>query len=193
MNAVARHPARSIWAGLGAALLAGCAPSYSPDTYASHAVQQANRVDQGVLIGVRLVSVSADITNGSITGSAAGGIAGSQTATGVVAAFGALGGAVVGGLAGTALAHTMGDVHAYEYIVRKDDGGLLSVTQQDHAPLAVGAHVLVIAGVQARVLPDYTVALTPPPPPGPVEVAPHPSAVISESLPPLQLTQPAAP
>ncbi len=177
-----------------AVLVAGCAPNYLPDTYASHAVQQANRVDQGVLIGVRPVKVSADVTNGGVTGSAAGGIAGSQTATGAVAAFSALGGAVIGGLAGSAISHSIGDVRAYEYIVRKDDGGLLSVTQQDHAPLTLGQRVLVIAGAQARVVSDYTVDPTPPPlPPAPVELAPAPEPVIAEPLPPVQLTQPATP
>ena len=42
-----------------AATVTGCGPSYSPNTYASNAVQQANKVDQGVLVGVREVDVSA--------------------------------------------------------------------------------------------------------------------------------------
>jgi len=138
-----------------------------------------------VLVGVRPVKVSAEGTVGTVTGSAAGGIVGTQTATGVASAFGALGGAVVGGLAGSAIEHSVGDVRAWEYIVRKEDGELLSVTQQDHVALALGQKVLVIAGLQARVVPDYTVAIAPPPPPPtPVEVAPAPAPVIVETLPP---------
>ncbi len=149
-----------------AALLAvaGCSPDYSANSYNSTAVQQANKVDQGVVIGRRSVGVVAGGTVGAVTGGAAGGIAGSQVGNGVTAAFGALGGSVVGGLVGSAVEKTTGETHAYEYIVRKAAGELLSVTQQDAKPLEVGQRVLVIAGNQARIVPDYTVQLDPAPP-----------------------------
>jgi len=140
-----------------AAGLAGCGPDYSPNTYASNAVQQANKVDQGVVVGVRQVDVSASGTVGTVTGAAAGGIAGSQVGSGATSAFTALGGSLVGGLAGAAAEHATSDTKAFEYIVRKTNGELLSVTQKDDAPLAIGQKVLVIAGNQARVVADYTV------------------------------------
>jgi outer membrane lipoprotein SlyB len=145
--------------GLGLVLagLSGCGPSYSPDTYATNAVQQANKVEQGTVIGVRPVAVSASGTTGAVTGAAAGGIAGAQVGTGATSAFSSLGGALVGGLAGTAAEHVVADTSAFEYIVRKGNGDLVSVTQKDKTPLALGQHVLVIAGNQARVIPDYTV------------------------------------
>jgi outer membrane lipoprotein SlyB len=142
--------------GLILATLAGCGPTYSPDTYASNAVQQANKVEQGVVIGVRDVAVSASDTVGTVTGAAAGGIAGSQVGVGVTSAFASLGGALVGGIAGSAAAHVSEDTKAFEYIVKKGNGDLVSVTQKDKTPLALGQHVLVIAGNQARVVPDYT-------------------------------------
>ena len=146
------------WAlGVGVlALLAGCAPSYSPNTYASNAAQQAAKVDQGIVVGVREVAVSANTTAGTVTGAAAGGIAGSQVGTGVTSAFGALGGSLLGGIAGSAAEHVQGDTKAFEYIVRKPGGDLISVTQTDDHPLTIGQHVLVIAGQQARIVPDYT-------------------------------------
>jgi outer membrane lipoprotein SlyB len=137
--------------------LSACAPSYSPDTYASSAVQQANKVEQGVVIGVRDVAVTAAGTAGAVTGAAAGGIAGSQMGVGTTSAFASLGGALVGGIAGTTVEHVTADTKAFEYIVRKENGELVSVTQKDRTPLALGQHVLVIAGSQARVVPDYTV------------------------------------
>ena len=137
--------------------MAGCAPSYSPDTYASNAAQQANKVEQGVIAGVRPVGVSATGTVGTVTGAAAGGIVGSQVATGAAAAFTSLGGALVGGLGGSAVEHMTADTAAFEYIVRKTNGDLVSVTQRDKTPLALGEKVLVIGGTQARVVPDYTV------------------------------------
>jgi outer membrane lipoprotein SlyB len=79
----------------------------------------------------------------------------------VAGAFGALGGSVVGGLVGVSVEHAAGDTKAYEYIVRKPNGDLVSVTQKDESPLSVGRHVLVIAGAQARIVPDYTVIADP--------------------------------
>jgi len=174
-----------------AAWVAGCGPSYSPNTYASSAVQQANKVDQGVLVGVREVGVTASGTTGALVGGAAGGIAGSQVGSGVGSAFGALGGSLVGGLAGSAAEHVTGDTRAFEYIVRKANGDLLSVTQRDELPLAVGQKVLVIAGSQARVVPDYTVPMEPPPKPAeatpkeaPTTTAPGPPPVDAVPLAP---------
>ena len=139
------------------AVLAGCTPSYSPDTYASTAVQQASKVEQGVVAGVRKVAVTASGATGAVTGAAAGGIAGSQAPVGGLSAFTALGGSLVGGLIGTGVERAAGDTTAYEYVVRKTSNGeLLSVTQKDEVPLALGQKVLVIAGSQARIVPDYT-------------------------------------
>lgn len=156
--------------------LLGCKPDYSPNTYASNAAQQAAKVDQGVVVGVRDVAVSANTTVGAVTGGAAGGIAGSQVGTGVTSAFGALGGAVLGGVAGSAAEHVQGDTTAYEYIVRKANGDLVSVTQKDVEPLKLGQRVLVISGQQARIVPDYTV---------PVEAASVPRPAEPPSVPPV--------
>jgi outer membrane lipoprotein SlyB len=140
--------------------LSGCGPSYSPDTYATNAVQQANKAEQGVIVGVRKVAISAAGTVGTVTGAAAGGIAGSQVGVGPVSAFSALGGSLVGGLAGSAVEHASADTDAFEYIVRKPNNELVSITQRDKVPLAIGEKVLVIGGNQARVVPDYTVTVT---------------------------------
>jgi outer membrane lipoprotein SlyB len=177
------------------AVLSGCAPSYSPNTYAAAAAQQASKVDRGVVIGVRQVKISADATLGTVTGAAAGGIAGSTVNDdGPVKALSALGGSVLGGLVGSGVQHAEGDTTAFEYIVRESDASLVSVTQRDKAPLPIGERVLVIAGKQARIVPDYTVPLpspqpsataarnaTPHAPDAPVAagtatVAPHPEA-----------------
>ncbi|HVZ09112.1 hypothetical protein [Rhodopila sp.] len=143
--------------------LSACGPKYSPDTYSTNAVQQANKVDQGVIVGVRQVDISATGATGTVTGAAAGGIAGAQVGSGPVAALSALGGSLVGGIAGSAVEHATVDTTAYEYVVQKKSGELVSVTQKDKTPLAVGLHVLVIAGNQARIVPDYTLAADPAP------------------------------
>jgi outer membrane lipoprotein SlyB len=161
-----RHMPTHLFPSLAALVLAiglsGCGPSYSPNSYASNAAQLANKVDQGVVIGVRPVLINADTTLGTGTGAAAGGIAGSTLGGGSVGALGALGGSVTGGIVGNVVSHTAGDTDGFEYIVRKTNGDktngdLMSVTQKDAAPLGIGAHVLIIEGPQARIVADYTV------------------------------------
>ena len=155
--------------------LAGCTPSYSPDTYASSAVQQASKVEQGVVVGVRKVGVQASGATGAVSGAAAGGIAGSQVPVG--GALTTLGGTLVGGLVGTGIERATGDTTAFEYIVRKPNNELVSVTQRDPAAIPIGQKVLVIAGSQARIVPDYTVPPEPPaPPPKPEPPAVPPPA-----------------
>jgi len=147
--------------------LAACGPDYSPNTYASSAVQQAARVDQGVVVGVRRVGVTPQGTTGALAGAAAGAAVGAQVPVGsaMSATLGAIGGSLIGGIVGSGAEKATGETQAWEYIVRKSAGELVSVTQRDETPLAVGTKVLVIAGSQARIVPDYTVATEPPTPP----------------------------
>ncbi len=181
-------------AGLWVALaLAGCGQSFSPNTYDTTAVQKANPVEQGVIVGVRPVDVTTQGDTGAVTGAAAGAIAGSQVpGAGTTSALGALGGGLIGSLVGRSAEKVAGKTTAFEYIVRKSDDKLISVTQQNETPLAVGQHVLVIAGSQARIVPDYTVdvpkpvTITPVPSPAPIVVEPMPApagpAKVPESL-----------
>ncbi|WP_395455728.1 hypothetical protein ACHMW5_11425 [Azospirillum melinis] len=137
--------------------LAGCTSDYSPNTYASSAVQQANKVEPGIVVGFRQVAISANGTVGAVSGGAAGGILGAQVGTGGMnAALGTVGGTAIGGLLGTAMEHIAGDTNGWEYIVRKSNGELLSLTQKEPQPLPIGQKVLVITGSQARIVPDYS-------------------------------------
>jgi outer membrane lipoprotein SlyB len=164
--------------------LAACGPRYSPDAYATRAVQQMNRVEQGVVIGRRVVMVEAGGETGAATGAAAGGIIGSQAPGGNMAgAIGGVGGALLGGLFGSAAERVAGSTGAFEYIVRKADGQLVSVTQRDETPLEIGARVLVIAGSQARIVADYTAPVDPPPPATPSPPSTPPAAMPAEPAP----------
>ncbi|WP_449226780.1 hypothetical protein [Azospirillum argentinense] len=153
---------RTVMFGLPAAalvvgILAGCTPNYSPNTYAATATQQANKVERAVVIGFRQVKISTSGTVGAVTGGAAGGVLGSQSGTfGINSALGAVGGTAIGGLIGTSIEHVTGDTTGWEYIVRKPDGELLSVTQREEKPIEIGQKVLVIAGNQARIVADYS-------------------------------------
>ena len=144
--------------------LAGCTSDYSPNTYASSAVQQANKVEPAVVVGFRQVAISANGTVGAVSGGAAGGILGAQVGSGGMnAALGTVGGTAIGGLLGTAMEHIAGDTTGWEYIVRKSNGDLLSLTQKEPQPLPIGQKVLVITGSQARIVPDYSTPLEPAP------------------------------
>jgi outer membrane lipoprotein SlyB len=117
-------------------------------------------VQRGVIIGVRLVLISADGTIGAAAGGAAGGVAGAQASGGpVTTALGAVGGALVGGIGGAAAEQAVADAKGWEYIVQETGGSLVSVTQTSKMALPVGLHVLVIDGKQARIVPDYTVQI----------------------------------
>jgi len=182
-----------------ATAVTSCGPSYSPNTYATDAVQQAAKVDPGIIVGVRAVDIAASGTTGAVVGAAAGGIAGSQVGEGAEKALTTLGSTLMGGIAGSAAEHAVSDTQGYEYIVREPKGDLVSVTQKDKVPLAIGQKVLVIAGKQARVVPDYTVAVdtgsgekTPEPskqanaatpPPAPVSTTPLPAPADAETGP----------
>jgi len=142
---------------LALAALAGCTPDYSPNTYASNAVQQANKVEPAIVVGFRQVEISASGTVGAVSGGAAGGILGAQAGSGgITTALSGVGGAVVGSLVGTGIEHATSDTTGWEYIVRKSNGELLSLTQREPTPLPLGQKVLVITGNQARIVPDYS-------------------------------------
>jgi len=191
--------------GLLAAVFAvtGCSPSYSPNVYSGAAVQQADKVEAGTVIGFRQVEIQSDGTVGAIAGGAAGGVLGSQAGEGPVSnALGAVGGALAGGLAGTFVEHTTGDTTGWEYIVRESKGDLVSVTQRQDKPLTVGQKVLVIYGKQARIIPDYTTVSAPPPTPTPAPVTnksgaayvpPVAGPVTAASAPPTPITPASTP
>ncbi len=144
---------------IGLAAVVGCGPSCSPNTYATGAVQQVNKVEPGVVIGFRQVTISAGATGG-----AAGGVLGGTQSplVGINSALGAVGGTAIGSIIGTTIEHASGDTTGWEYIVRKANGDLLSVTQREQAPLPLGQKVLVIAGNQARIVADYSVEIAAP-------------------------------
>ncbi|MBI5163233.1 MAG: hypothetical protein HY985_04945 [Magnetospirillum sp.] len=175
-----------------------CTPDYSPDIYASNVVQLANKVESGLVIGFREVEIRANGTVGAVTGGAVGGILGAQAGEfGLNPALGGVGGSAVGGLLGTAIAHATADTTGWEYIVRKDNGELLSVTQREPVPIPLGQKVLVITGPQARIIRDYS-APPPPPPAAPVKdrlaepAAPPPVPVpVADAEPPAAAPSPA--
>jgi len=152
---------------LAAGLLTACGSNFSANEYSARAVQQANPVQQGTVVGSRRVAIAAGGETGATAGAAAGGAIGGAAAAGnsVSTALGAVGGALLGSLVGTAAERASANTDAVEYIIRKNsDGSLVSVTQRDQVPIPLGTAVLVITGNQARVVPDYISTEAEPPP-----------------------------
>jgi outer membrane lipoprotein SlyB len=179
---------------VAALALTACAGEHSPDVYAADAVQQANKVEPGVVVGFRQVTISASGKVGAVTGGAAGGILGGSQAgsLGVSSALGAVGGTAIGGIIGNTIERVAGDTTGWEYIVRKPDGGMLSLTQREPKPIPVGQKVLVITGSQARIVADYAGVGEPHPAPAPaITPAPAKEAPTFKDEGPTQLTPPA--
>ncbi|GGF25798.1 hypothetical protein GCM10011611_34840 [Aliidongia dinghuensis] len=144
--------------GCGLALVAlmlnACQNGYSPDHYSSASMQQASKVDRATVQSVRSVDVDGTAGAGALVGGAAGGIGGSSFGSGGGSAAATLGGVLVGAAIGALVEKSATDTQAFEYIVQKQNGDLMSVTQKDAQPLAVGQKVMLIYGVKARLIPD---------------------------------------
>jgi outer membrane lipoprotein SlyB len=125
--------------------LLGCGSNPASGPQAANA-QQANRTDQGIIVGVRSASIAA---------------ATAQIGTDPNSAFSALRGSLAFAPTTAVADHPASAARAYEYIVRKANAELVSVTQRDTVPLVLAQHVLVISGNQAHVVPDGAVALAP--------------------------------
>lgn len=114
---------------------------------------QVSPTEEGVVVSSKLVKYdSSDIGIGTITGAAAGGIAGSSLGGNTqMNMLGALGGAVAGGMVGKQFDKNLGT----EYIIRFNSGRTSSVIVRDQNPLPNGARVLVIFDKEPRVVPVY--------------------------------------
>ncbi|HEV2674912.1 MAG TPA: hypothetical protein VGV37_10255 [Aliidongia sp.] len=147
-------------AGVGLAavalMLSACQHGYSPDRYSTASMQQATKVDRAVVQSVRLVDVDGTAGAGALVGGAAGGIGGASFGSGGGSAAAALGGVLVGAAIGALVEKSATETQAFEYIVMKQSGDLMSVTQKDAQPLAVGQKVMLIYGIKARLIPDTT-------------------------------------
>jgi outer membrane lipoprotein SlyB len=104
----------------------------------------ASRTVEGVVVSKRPVKVSGTTGVGGESGSAIGAVAGSGIGSGgrdnIV---GAIGGAVVGGIAGAAIEQSSTKQSAFEYIVKSDVTGLMTIIQSD-GDINVGDSVFIV-------------------------------------------------
>lgn len=154
----------TLFAAIAATSLSGCAYQTGPNVYEPYAVGQAAQTELGVVQSARPVEVSSQGGTGigATVGAVAGGIAGAQIGPSryhhrghshrylsAGSALGALGGALVGGLIGAAIERDVTRQTATEYIVRLDDGSMITIVQGSQ-PLAPGQRVFLQTPYRGR-------------------------------------------
>lgn len=139
---------------MSVSVLLGCAaPNASNQQYDRSALASATRTIEGEVVSKRQVKVNASSGTGAAAGGALGGIAGSSIGS---SGRDNLAGAVVGVLAGAAIGaaaeSSAQTIEAFEYIVRSNVAGLLTIVQTD-ATFVVGDKVFVVLGAKPVIVP----------------------------------------
>ncbi len=138
---------------LMAGMLAGCADNINSDHYSTSQTGKVSTVSQCTVLSVRQVGVNDSSGAGTMIGGLAGGLAGSTIGHGHSAnMLGAVGGALLGGLAGSAAEKGLTSQTGLEYIVKLDNGQVISVTQGTGQALGIGQRCLVLFGSTTRVI-----------------------------------------
>ena len=136
-----------------ALLLAGCADNINSDHYYTNQAGRVSTVAQCTVLSVRYVTVDSEGGAGTLIGGIAGGVAGSTIGGGSTAhTLGAVGGALLGGVVGNVAEKGLSNQTGLEYIVKLDNGQVISITQGSGQALGVGQRCLVLFGSTNRVI-----------------------------------------
>ncbi|MGL4371644.1 MAG: hypothetical protein ACRCTK_03210 [Alphaproteobacteria bacterium] len=144
-------------------LLSGCARDISSNTYKASHVGEASFTYQGVVANVREVQVEEgerleENAAGVGIGALAGGAAGYQFGGGRGQIATTAAGAILGGVAGAYAEKALKSQKGLEYVVRLDNGQIMTIVQGLDPRLNPGQRVLVLvsnAG-RSRVVADQT-------------------------------------
>ncbi len=123
--------------------LTACGIGDTNTTYQRYEIGQQGVVSTGQIIAINQIQTAGQNDIGSLGGAIAGGAAGSMiggnTAVNII---GATGGAILGGLLGSKTQEALTKDMAYEFIVRKSNGQMISIVQSNELHLRVGDQVL---------------------------------------------------
>jgi outer membrane lipoprotein SlyB len=137
--------------------LAACAtPDMTSRSFPAQQAGQVSRVEPGVIVNVRSVTIEGGRTTfGPVVGAALGGVAGSMVGGGTQEnILGAIAGATLGGLGGRAIQRAGARQQGWAYVVSKLDGELVSIVQADDPPMAPGQAVFVeYSADRVRIIP----------------------------------------
>ena len=128
--------------------------TYGPEEYGPWEAGAPARVERGVVIGARPISLGGyDSGGGAVVGGVSGGLIGSSLAGRHDGFAGGVAGAVLGALAGSAIERANRQP-GFAYLIRFDrDGTEVEIPQADRYPLRQGVHVAVSYGPRVRVIP----------------------------------------
>lgn len=136
-----------------ASLLTGCQADINSNQYSTGAVGKVNTATPCSVLSVRQVSVKNDNQLGTVIGGLAGGVAGYSIGSGSTAHnLGAIGGAVLGGLAGNATQGALSSQGGYEYVVKLDNGQVMTLTQGTDVLLTPGQKCMILFGNPSRLI-----------------------------------------
>jgi len=125
----------------------GCSsPNATNKNYSTQSLRSASRTVEAKIVSKRAVTVAGNSDIGGLAGTALGATAGSAIGGGGRANLaGAIVGAVAGGLAGSAIEKNVTEQNAFEYIVKLNNGELLTIIQSD-AEFMLDEPVFVVLG-----------------------------------------------
>lgn len=130
-------------------LLTSCMRQISSDVYASRQVGEVSVTYRGVIQNCRGVYASQESSGVGVAGGGiAGGVVGTAIGRGNV--LGTVAGAVAGAMTGSLVEKNLKKQHALEYIVKLDDGQLLTIVQGHDQVFNIGQPVYVIVSQAGR-------------------------------------------
>ena len=140
---------------IGSMALASCARQISPGVYTGEHVGEVRETYAGTLQSARVVTVQEDELlednrTGGLLGGVAGGAAASRIGQGTGKAVAIAGGALAGAALGAMAERSVKRQDAMEYIVRLDNGALLTVVQGMQPQIGVGQRVYVQESTRGR-------------------------------------------
>lgn len=136
-----------------AGCLAACQADIGSNQYGTSSVRQAAAASPCSVISVRQVNVKSDNNAGMLAGALAGGVGGYGIGSGSTAHnLGAVGGALLGGFVGDKAQGALSSQAAYEYVVRLDNGQIMTLTQGTDVLLSPGQRCMLLFGDPQRLI-----------------------------------------
>lgn len=136
-----------------AVLMSACTSNINSDHYTTGNVGRATSASPCTVLSVRQVTVQSDNNLGALFGAGLGGVAGYSIGGGSTAhTLGAIAGAGLGGLAGDAAQDALSKQGGYEYVVKLDNGQVMTISQGQDVLLAQGQRCMLLSGNPARII-----------------------------------------
>ncbi|MBE6456218.1 MAG: hypothetical protein IJC11_02425 [Alphaproteobacteria bacterium] len=124
--------------------LTACGIGDTNTTYERYQVGSQGVIEKGRILEMMPVKIAGESGVGTLAGAgigaAAGSMIGGNTAVNVI---GGIAGAVVGGMAGSATGKALTQDTAYEFIIEKSNGQMISIVQTNELNLRPGDNVLI--------------------------------------------------